>query len=139
MLGLLLPSIAAAPPRAYDGEPSLVANPVDYVDTLVGTGTGGEIVGEINNFPGAAVPFGMVQYSPDTTDNYAGYDYQNPRSTGFSMTHASVGCAAFGDISVLPTTTAISVQPWRGPSGLPTMTAKWGSPAITRCTFRLPG
>ncbi len=114
VLGLLLPLIAAAPPRAYDGEPSLVANPVDYVDTLVGTGTGGEIVGEINNFPGAAVPFGMVQYSPDTTDNYAGYDYQNPRSTGFSMTHASVGCAAFGDISVLPTTTAISVQPWRG-------------------------
>ena len=90
--------IAAAPPIAYDGEPAFVANPADHVDTLFGTGTGGETVGEINNFPGATVPFGMVQYSPDTNYNYAGYHYENPRSTGFSMTHASVGCAAFGDI-----------------------------------------
>ena len=82
--------IAAAPPIGYDGEPELVANPVDHVDTLIGTGTGGETVGEINNFPGASVPFGMVQYSPDTFGNYAGYNYDNPRSTGFSMTHASV-------------------------------------------------
>jgi predicted alpha-1,2-mannosidase len=104
--------IAAVPPIAYDGEPGLVANPVDHVDTLIGTGTGGDIVGEINNFPGATVPFGMVQYSPDTVNNYAGYSYDNPRSTGFSMTHASVGCASFGDISMLPTTTPIGSQPW---------------------------
>src|ERR1700722_2907310 len=104
--------IAAAPPHAYDGPPGLVANPVDHVDTLVGTGTGGETVGEINNFPGATVPFGMVQYSPDTVGDYAGYNYGNSRSTGFSMTHASVGCAAFGDISMLPTTTPIGSQPW---------------------------
>ncbi|MGO9385940.1 MAG: GH92 family glycosyl hydrolase [Mycobacterium sp.] len=104
--------IAAAPPIAYDGEPALVANPADHVDTLIGTGTGGHWVGEINNFPGASVPFGMVQYSPDTVGNYAGYSYENPRSTGFSMTHASVGCPAFGDISMLPTTTAIGSQPW---------------------------
>lgn len=104
--------IAAAPPFAYDGEPGFVANPVDQVDTLNGTGTGGETVGEINNFPGPSVPFGMVQYSPDTTHTYAGYNYDNPLSTGFSMTHASVGCAAFGDISMLPTTTPIDSQPW---------------------------
>ena len=104
--------VAAAPPIAYDGEPEFVAHPVAHVDTLIGTGTGGETVGEINNFPGAAVPFGMVQYSPDTVNNYAGYNYDNPRSTGFSMTHASVGCAAFGDISMLPTTRAIGSQPW---------------------------
>ncbi|MEM6104884.1 GH92 family glycosyl hydrolase [Mycobacterium sp. 050272] len=104
--------VAAAPPIAYDGEPAFVANPVEHVDTLIGTGTGGETVGEINDFPGASVPFGMVQYSPDTVDNYAGYNYHNPRSTGFSMTHASVGCAAFGDISMLPTTTRPYSQPW---------------------------
>ncbi|BBZ10550.1 putative glycosidase [Mycobacterium branderi] len=86
--------------------------PVEHVDTLNGTGTGGEEAGEINNFPGASVPFGMVQYSPDTTDTYAGYDHDNDRSTGFSMTHASVGCAAFGDIPMLPTTTPIGAQPW---------------------------
>jgi predicted alpha-1,2-mannosidase len=54
----------------------------------------------------------MVQYSPDTADNYAGYDHGNRQATGFSMTHASVGCAAFGDISMLPTTTAIGSAPW---------------------------
>ncbi|EUA00416.1 glycosyl hydrolase 92 family protein [Mycobacterium kansasii 824] len=53
-----------------------------------------------------------MQYSPDTTDTYAGYDHDNERSTGFSMTHASVGCAAFGDISMLPTTAPIGPRPW---------------------------
>jgi predicted alpha-1,2-mannosidase len=104
--------LAGAPPAAHADEPAFVATPADHVNTLIGTGTGGETVGEINNFPGAAVPFGMVQYSPDTTDTYAGYDHDNERATGFSMTHASVGCAAFGDISMLPTTTPIGAQPW---------------------------
>src|SRR6201984_1026766 len=103
--------LASAVPTSYD-PPAVVANPVDHVDTLIGTGTGGETVGEINDFPGASVPFGMVQYSPDTVGNYAGYNYENSRSTGFSMTHASVGCAAFGDISMLPTTTPMGAQPW---------------------------
>jgi predicted alpha-1,2-mannosidase len=102
----------AAPPVAYDGEPAFVTNPVGHVDTLIGTGTGGEAVGEINNFPGASMPFGMVQYSPDTVDTYAGYNHARSRSTGFSMTHASVGCPAFGDISMLPTTTPVTSQPW---------------------------
>ncbi|OHV06687.1 hypothetical protein BKN37_01115 [Mycobacterium talmoniae] len=101
-----------AMPTVRAEEAAFVPNPVDHVDTLIGTGTGGETVGEINNFPGASVPFGMVQYSPDTTDTYAGYDHDNERSTGFSMTHASVGCAAFGDIPMLPTTTPIGSQPW---------------------------
>ncbi len=60
----------------------------------------------------------MVQYSPDTTYNYAGYRYENPRSTGFSMTHASAGCAAFGDISMLPTTTGIGLEPWNAWEGI---------------------
>ncbi len=103
--------LASAVPTSND-PPVNVANPVDHVDTLIGTGTGGQRVGEINNFPGPSVPFGMVQYSPDTAGNYAGYDHGNSRATGFSMTHASVGCAAFGDISMLPTTTSIGSQPW---------------------------
>ncbi|HYB80949.1 MAG TPA: GH92 family glycosyl hydrolase, partial [Mycobacterium sp.] len=110
--GVFMTFVAAAPPIAYEGEPAFVADPVDHVATLIGTGTGGRTVGEINNFPGAAVPFGMVQYSPDTVGNYSGYNYDNPRSTGFSMTHASAGCPGFGDISMLPTTRAIGAQPW---------------------------
>ncbi len=109
---LVMLVLVGAPPAAHAEEPAFVTNPVDHVNTLIGTGTGGEEVGEINNFPGAAVPFGMVQYSPDTTSTYAGYDHDNDRSTGFSLTHASVGCAAFGDIPMLPTTTQIGSQPW---------------------------
>ena len=108
---LVFVMLASAVPTSYD-PPAVVTNPVDHVDTLIGTGTGGQRVGEINNFPGASVPFGMVQYSPDTAGNYAGYDHGNARATGFSMTHASVGCAAFGDISMLPTTAHIGSEPW---------------------------
>jgi predicted alpha-1,2-mannosidase len=103
--------LASAPPTSFE-PPAFVANPAEHVDTLIGTGNGGETVGEINNFPGASVPFGMVQYSPDTVDNYAGYAHANGQATGFSMTHASVGCAAFGDISMLPTTSTIGSEPW---------------------------
>ncbi len=117
LLGVLLAALVAwglvgSAVAAHADEPALVADPIAHVTTLIGTGTGGEEAGEIDNFPGAAVPFGMVQYSPDTTDTYAGYDHDNDRSTGFSMNHASAGCATFGDIPVLPTTTPIGSQPW---------------------------
>lgn len=129
--------IAAAPPRGYDGPPVFVANPVDQVATLIGTGTGGETVGEINNFPGATVPFGMVQYSPDTVGNYAGYNYDNPRASGFSMTHASVGCAAFGDISMLPVTGEIGLQPWNATERIAHDDSEQGMPGYY--TVRFPG
>jgi len=109
---LLVVGLIAAPPTSYEYRPAFIADPVKHVNTLIGTGTGGETVGEINNFPGASVPFGMVQYSPDTVGTYAGYDHDIKSSTGFSLTHASVGCAAFGDISMLPTTTALGAAPW---------------------------
>jgi predicted alpha-1,2-mannosidase len=137
LLAVFLTFVAPVPPIAYDGEPGFVANPAHHVDTLIGTGTGGETVGEINNFPGASVPFGMVQYSPDTVNNYAGYDYDNPRSTGFSMTHASVGCAAFGDISMLPTTTPIGSQPWNAWEGIAHDDTEVGVPGYY--TVRFPG
>ena len=137
VLAVFLTFVAAVPPTAYDGEPGFVANPAGHVDTLIGTGTGGETVGEINDFPGASVPFGMVQYSPDTVNNYAGYDYENPRSTGFSMTHASVGCAAFGDISMLPTTTPIGSEPWNAWERIAHDDTEQGMPGYY--TLRFPG
>ena len=79
----------------------------------------------------------MVQYSPDTVDNYAGYNYDNPRSTGFSMTHASVGCAAFGDISMLPTTTPIGSQPWNAWERIAHDDTEQGVPGYY--TVRFPG
>ncbi len=132
---VFLTFVAAAPPVAYDGAPAFVPNPADYVATLIGTGTGGTTVGEINNFPGASVPFGMVQYSPDTVGNYAGYNYDNSRSTGFSMTHASVGCAAFGDISMLPTTTGIGLEPWNAWEGIAHDDSEQGMPGYYAVRF----
>ncbi len=133
LVGMML---ASAAPTSYDA-PAFVANPVDHVDTLIGTGTGGQRVGEINNFPGASVPFGMVQYSPDTADDYAGYNHGNQQATGFSMTHASVGCAAFGDISMLPTTTPIGSAPWDGTEDIAHDDTELGVPGYY--TVRFPG
>lgn len=52
-------------------------------------------------FPGAAVPFGMVQLSPDT--RATGYRYEDARIRGFSHTHLSgVGCRTHVDIPFMP-------------------------------------
>lgn len=74
-----------------------------YVDPFVGTG------GHGHTFPGATVPFGMVQASPDTRlkgwDGCSGYHYSDNKIYGFSHTHLSgTGCSDYGDILVMPTT-----------------------------------
>ena len=49
-------------------------------------------MGNIDTFPGADMPFGMVQWSPDTTPDRTsggGYAYQDSAISGFSLTHLS--------------------------------------------------
>ncbi|WP_343244937.1 GH92 family glycosyl hydrolase [Streptomyces sp. SID14478] len=94
------------------GSAALVDDPADYVDPLIGTGKGGESVGEINNFPGPSTPFGMMQFSPDTEGSYAGYQYHSSKIKGFSLNHASVGCTAFGDVPLLPVAGDVGAAPW---------------------------
>ncbi len=55
-------------------------------------------------FPGASVPFGMVQWSPDTLHpSPGGYRYADARLRGFSLTHLSgVGCPTQHDLPFLP-------------------------------------
>lgn len=108
---LCVTGVLAGTTSASAAEPDWVAEPASHVNTLDGTGIGGDVVGSINNFPGATVPFGMVQFSPDTTSTYAGYQYHKDRMTGFSMNHASAGCYVFGDIPVLPATGDIGSNP----------------------------
>ena len=82
-----------------------VTTPYDAVDPIIGTSGGGE------TFPGASLPFGMVQWSPDT-NHRAYYIYNDKQITGFSMTHLSgVGCPIYGDFAVLPTTAALTTSP----------------------------
>jgi putative alpha-1,2-mannosidase len=84
------------------------ADPVSLVDPFVGT-SGTKAGGPIDDFPGAAAPFGMVQWSPDTPAQPpgGGYDYNDSQITGFSLDHLSgPGCAVFGDFAMLPITGA---------------------------------
>jgi len=78
------------------------------VNPFIGTASGGD------TFPGADLPFGMVQWSPDTIRRAdgGGYAYHSPSIIGYSLTHLSgPGCAAEGDIPVLPTVGAIGSDP----------------------------
>jgi len=104
----------AVPAEAHGSPTTFVTDPASTVSTLAGTGTGGDTVGSINNFPGPSVPFGMVQFSPDNPGTGQGYYYANSTLRGFGLDHASQGCGALGDFPVLPTTTsmAASASPW---------------------------
>jgi putative alpha-1,2-mannosidase len=60
------------------------------------------------------MPFGMIQWSPDTTSrpDGGGYSYTDSAITGFSLTHFSgPGCAIAGDFPILPLTGAIPADP----------------------------
>jgi len=74
---------------------------------VIGTSTDG------HTFPGADMPFGMVQWSPDTASNPpGGYSYNDQTITGFSLTHLSgAGCRMFGDVPFLPTTALLGASP----------------------------
>src|SRR5439155_26409381 len=72
-----------------------------YVDPFIGTG------GHGHTFPGATMPFGMVQLSPDTRltgwDGCSGYHYSDSIIYGFSHTHLSgTGISDYGDVMIMP-------------------------------------
>lgn len=73
----------------------------DYVNPFVGTD------GHGHTFPGAILPFGFVQVSPDTRldgwDGCSGYHYSDDTIYGFSHTHLSgTGCSDYGDLLLMP-------------------------------------
>jgi len=81
-------------------------NPADFVDPFIGTG------GHGHTFPGATVPFGMVQLSPDTRlegwDGCGGYHYSDEYVYGFSHTHLSgTGVPDYCDVLFMPFTGAV--------------------------------
>src|ERR1700761_6688483 len=109
----LVPAVAQAA-TAPGQTPAAVADPAALVDPLVGTGSGGDVVGQVDTFPGADRPFGMVQWSPDTPSRPDGGGYSDSDSsiTGFSLTHVSgPGCAVAGDFPILPTTGTLPAHP----------------------------
>jgi predicted alpha-1,2-mannosidase len=75
---------------------------VEYVNPFIGTG------GHGHTYPGATLPFGMMQLSPDTRldgwDGCSGYHYSDSYIYGFSHTHLSgTGVSDYGDVLIMPT------------------------------------
>src|SRR4051812_4466396 len=98
------------------------AGPAQLVAPIAGTQPGPRTFGGGHSFPGAALPFGMVQFSPDTnpSDQHSGgYDYRDNHLKGFSFTHLSgAGCALYGDFPFLPTTEPLTSSPAAPAGGL---------------------
>lgn len=89
----------------------------DAVNPFIGTGEDG------HTFPGATVPFGMVQLSPDTQirpfkQSYkwaAGYRYEDHSLLGFSHTHFSgTGHSDLGDVLIQPVSGEVRLEPGTG-------------------------
>jgi len=83
------------------------AENASYVNTFIGTGSIDSLSLSGSTFPGAVVPFGFVQLSPDTddspTDPCSGYDYADNKIVGFSHTHLSgTGVADLFDFLFMP-------------------------------------
>jgi predicted alpha-1,2-mannosidase len=98
-------------------------SPAAYVNPFIGT------AGHGHTYPGAMVPFGMVQLSPDTRkDNWdacSGYHYSDDHIYGFSHTHLSgTGVGDYGDIRFLP---------WSGDAGV--VAATYRDHRIPRARF----
>ena len=92
LAGLLLISAAAL---AREGAPLA---PYEAVNPFIGTAADG------NTFPGASVPFGLMQWGPDTrADGW--YHHADKTIRGFSLTHISgAGCPIYADVPILPWT-----------------------------------
>jgi predicted alpha-1,2-mannosidase len=83
--------------------------PTSYVDPFIGTG------GHGHTYPGATMPFGMVQLSPDTRltgwDGCSAYHFSDDVVYGFSHTHLSgTGCSDYGDILFMPTVGEVMLE-----------------------------
>src|SRR6201993_2444269 len=117
----LIFSIITALPILASAQSNKSGNLVQYVRPIIGTQRMGHV------FPGATVPFGMVQLSPETdTAGYelngkynpdvykycAGYQYDDKTIVGFSHTHFSgTGHSDLGDFLIMPTVGPLKLNP----------------------------
>ncbi|MDE6491151.1 MAG: glycoside hydrolase family 92 protein, partial [Muribaculaceae bacterium] len=93
------------------GDVDTVCDYASLVNPFIGTDFTG------NTYPGAQVPFGMVQLSPDNGlpgwDRISGYFYPDSTIAGFSHTHLSgTGAGDLYDISFMPVTLPVRSAAW---------------------------
>jgi predicted alpha-1,2-mannosidase len=109
-----LPAVLAAAIGMAAGAAHAASGHAADVDPRIGTG------GDGHTFPGATLPFGMIQLSPDTAmpdfkHAYkwaAGYQYGDSSLLGFSHTHFSgSGHSDLGDVLVMPIAGEVRLEP----------------------------
>ena len=115
---MLIP--ARAERRSRSGNVDTTSSPqlADYVNPFTGTdGASGWGIG--CTVPGVALPFGMVQWGPDTapirairSDDMGTYVYRDGGIRGFSLNHLSgVGCPVMGDVPIMPIVGTMTSSP----------------------------
>jgi predicted alpha-1,2-mannosidase len=107
---LLRNSFLTALGGAVGGDAAWREDPCRHVDPFIGTG------GHGHTYPGATVPFGMVQLSPDTDvsrwDSCSGYHRDDGSILGFSHTHLSgTGVGDMLDVLVVPGAGPVRLEP----------------------------
>ena len=126
MLGLVVaaaPMVATGSGASPSQSPGSSTDPAASVDPFIGTGVGPGWTGAIGTFPGADLPSGMMQWSPDTPTTSpelgvsGGYYYSLHTIDGFSLDHLSgAGCSALEDFPVVPFVGAVGVSPFTDPA-----------------------
>jgi len=106
----LLPRGKSSRPEAVNSSASSSDDPIKFVKIAIGTG------GHGHTYPGATVPFGMVQLSPDTYNDgwdwCSGYHYSDSSIMGFSHTHLSgTGASDMLDFLLMPGTGPAKTMP----------------------------
>jgi predicted alpha-1,2-mannosidase len=113
VLAATVATSSLAPSSAMAASPAANESAYAAVNPFIGTG------GEGHTYPGATVPYGMVQLSPDTRiqsrkNGYgwaAGYRYDDSTIVGFSHTHFSgTGHSDLGDLLLMPTTGELKLE-----------------------------
>ena len=104
-LGFTLACLALSAPGIAQSEKL-----IDYVNPFVGTDGYGNV------YPGAQIPFGGIQISPDTNHRFydaaSGYKYNHTSLMGFSLTHLSgTGIPDLGDFLFMPGTGEAKLTP----------------------------
>lgn len=96
MRNLLICALLLSIPALAQKGPSV--SPYDAVNPFIGTASDG------NTFPAATLPFGMMQWGPDSRAG-GRYNYADKSIRGLSLTHISgAGCPLYADVPVLPWT-----------------------------------
>ncbi|GAA5070005.1 GH92 family glycosyl hydrolase [Thermocatellispora tengchongensis] len=115
MSGAGVSAVPASASASAAASAKTVSDPVPYVDPFIGTRNGG------NTWPGASRPFGMISWSPTSTQGDQtntgganGYQYDVTRVRGFALTHVNgAGChpGAAGDVPIMPYVGAVNSSP----------------------------